>query len=192
MRTAVIVGVLGVILAVVGLAQTPSPPAVLTSADAVDVSHAEVQQFIKRGENNPMKSMDAGSHVAFVWYEHRKAGSGGGEGTMMHSNITEIYYVVHGSATLRTGGRLLSPIRSDIPGMLPGTKEIPRFPVPTFRGKAEGGVSRKLTVGDIVVMGPNTIHAWESIGPEGLGYLNLRIDPMKMLRGGYTHPLLVK
>jgi hypothetical protein len=39
---------------------------------------------------------------------------------------------------------------------------------------------------------PSLVHAWESIGSEGLGYLNLRIDPMKMLRGGYTHPLLVK
>jgi mannose-6-phosphate isomerase-like protein (cupin superfamily) len=191
--------VLAGLVATIAMAQsgrgrgTSDPPGTLTSAMPIDVSHTELEQIIKVAENNPLKSADVGNMVVFIWYETRKPGQQAPPGEAeLHSNITELYYILHGSATLRTGGRLLSPHKRDLATVLPGTADIPRFPIPTFVGRSDGGTSRRMSVGDMVLMPPNTIHAWESIGSEGVGYLNLRLDPMKMLRAGYTHPLLVK
>lgn len=198
-QIAMMIGMLTILLTVGTWAQQrgqapaaqPTTGATITSAAAVDVTHAEIERFIKLAENNPMKSAESGSLVAFIWFEYRKPGQAE-QGGQIHSSLTEIYYIVHGSATFRTGGLMRDPKTVSIKTILPGTPDVDRFSIPTFRGKIEGGVSRQVTVGDVVLMPPNTIHAWEAIGPDGVGYLNLRLDPTKTLRAGYTHPLLAK
>lgn len=195
----IITGILSVLFVVSSQAQRqgqaspvqPTTGATITSAAAVDVTHAQVEQFIKLAENNPMKSAESGSLVSFIWFEYRKPGQAE-QGGQIHSSLTEIYYIVHGSATLHTGGLMRDPKTVSIKTILPGTPDVDRFSIPTFRGTIEGGVSRQVVVGDIILMPPNTIHAWEAIGPNGVGYLNLRFDPTKALRAGYTHPLLAK
>src|SRR5262245_60467204 len=86
----------------------PTTGATITSAAAVDVTHAQVEQFIKLAENNPMKSADTGNMVSFIWFEYRKPGQAE-QGGQVHSSLTEMYYIVHGSATIRTGGVLRDP-----------------------------------------------------------------------------------
>src|SRR5262245_35167757 len=90
-------------------AQTPLPP----PAQAMDMTAMELQAMVKAypGGNAEIKSIDAGKHVVDLWLEQRKAGTTTPTGTngIAHSEITEIYYIVQGRATLVTGGTLTDP-----------------------------------------------------------------------------------
>jgi hypothetical protein len=182
---------LTLLLATAAGAQSPS------TSGTIDLTAAQIQALVKLGVNNPMKSIDAGKHTVFFVMETRKASREPGNG-ITHAEITEIYLIVEGSATLRTGGTLRDaytlydggrggPLHA---GTLPGTADVPRFPSPTRSGRAEGGASRKVNVGDVIVIPPNTVHAWDSIDSPSLAYLTIRIDPEHKLHAGYTHPAL--
>jgi hypothetical protein len=166
------------------------------ASGTVDVTAAELQALMKLGVNNPIKSIDAGKHTVFLWYETRKPGNAaraGASGPLseLHSELTEIYLIVRGSAMLRTGGKVISSTSREIPGNLPGTT-LPRFPSPLFSVQAEGGSSRKVAPGDMLVIPPNTPHAWESIDPPELSYVIFRIDPEHRLHAGFVNPELKK
>lgn len=190
MRTATL-GASALLLAVTASAQT--------GPDALDLGAAEIQAMVKLAVNNPMKSVDAGKHTVFYVMEARKATREPGNG-ITHDDITEIYLIVEGSGTLRTGGSLSDAHRlydggrggALHAGTLPGTANIPRFPSPSFAGKAEGGRSRTVSVGDMIVIPPKTVHAWDSVDSPTLAYLTIRIDPEHQLHAGYTHPALKK
>lgn len=173
-------------------AQAPAVSGTITSAPTIDVTAADVRKMIAIGENNPLKSINAGDHVVFVWYEHRSPGTTQAGTGILHSELTEIYLIVDGGAMIRTGGQVVNPKSMDIKTTLPGTVDVPRFPSPTFSGKMESGTTRKVSTGDIVVMPPNTIHSWEAVDPSGIGYLIFRIDPEHRLQAGYTNPALVE
>jgi mannose-6-phosphate isomerase-like protein (cupin superfamily) len=190
MRT-IIVGASVFLLAATASAQ-PAP-------DALDLSADEIQAMVKLAVNNPMKSVDAGKHTVFYVMEARKVTREQGNG-ITHDDITEIYVIVEGSGTLRTGGTLADAHRlydggrggTLHAGILPGTTNIPRFPSPSFTGTARGGRSRKVNVGDMIVIPPKTVHAWDSVDSPTLAYLTIRIDPEHKLHAGYTHPALKK
>ena len=186
MRTVTIASILTLMLLAAPMAQSPA------DSGTVDVSAADVRAMIALGENNPLRSIDAGQHVVFVWYEVRRPRAADSHVTagIMHSQLTEIYYIVEGSATIRTGGRLTSERKSEIDTVLPGTTNVPRFASPTFSGRPTGGVSRRVSVGDIIVMPPGTVHLWESVDSPCVAYLIFRIDPEHTLYPGYTHPAL--
>jgi mannose-6-phosphate isomerase-like protein (cupin superfamily) len=171
------------------LAQAPS------GTGTIELTAAEIQTMVKLGVNNPMKSIDAGKHNVVLVMETRKQTSQAGNG-ISHAEITEVYLIVAGSAMLRTGGRLKDsytlydggrggPLHG---GPLPGVPGVPRFPSPTLTGTPEGGVTRKVNVGDMIVIPPNTVHTWDSIDSPSLSYITIRVDPEHRLYAGYTHP----
>jgi mannose-6-phosphate isomerase-like protein (cupin superfamily) len=187
----VVLGLLTLVVAVAASAQTTS------GSGTIDLTAAQVQAMARLGVNNALKSIDAGKHTVFFVMETRKGTKEAGSG-ITHAEITEIYLIVEGSATLRTGGRLVDsyalydggrggPLHA---GILPGTTNAPRFPSPSLTGKAEGGVARKVGVGDLIVIPPNTVHAWDSVDTPTLAYVTVRIDPEHRLHAGYTHPSL--
>lgn len=47
------------------------------------------------------------------------------------------------------------------------------------------GVSRKVGVGDVIVLPPNTPHGFSEITTSEIVYLVMRIDPNKVLPAGY-------
>jgi mannose-6-phosphate isomerase-like protein (cupin superfamily) len=176
MRKGILV-VVTVLMAVRPSAQTPLPP----PTQALDLTAADLQTMIKAypGGNAEIKSIDAGKHVVDFWLEQRKAGltTPAGTGGIAHAEITEIYYIVQGKATLVTGGRLIEPKLNE---NLPKT-EFPgggRFPTPTYGGRFEGGRSRTVGPGDVIVVPPGTVHQWASVDPgQTLAYFIARIDP---------------
>ena len=120
-----------------------------------------------------------GEYNVAVGVLHRKqAGSASG---IEHSEITEIYHMMEGSATLVTGGTMENskPAAPDssIVKVLNGPSKT--------GGKIVGGTSRKLTVGDVVVIPPNTPH-WFSQFDSDIVYLVVRVDPHKVLPAGYV------
>jgi mannose-6-phosphate isomerase-like protein (cupin superfamily) len=86
------------------------------------------------------------------------------EANLHQTKVTEIYYILNGNATLVTGGTLPDPH----PLRAGGT---------TFQStRIEGGVSRKVSKGDVVVIPGRTPH-WFSSQDGDLSYLIFRPDP---------------
>jgi mannose-6-phosphate isomerase-like protein (cupin superfamily) len=165
-------------------------------AEAMVMSAAELQAMIQAypGGNAEIRSIDAGKHVVDFWLEQRKpdlttaAGSNG----ISHAEITEIYYIVQGTATLVTGGKLIDPkLNEDLP-----RTEFPgggKFLTPTFGGRFEGGTSRKIGPGDVIVIPPGTVHQWASVdSAQMLAYFIARIDPEHKQAAGMVNRALKK
>ena len=184
-----LLGLLTLTFAVAVTGQT-GPPA---PVPALDLTAAEMRAMIAAypGQNAGVKSVDAGDHVVDMWLESRRPGAGGGATGIVHGEITEIYYIFQGTATLVTGGKMSAskPAAVNVPAW-PGAPV--RFNTPTFSGPFEGGVARKVGPGDIIVMPPGTVHQWRSVDPPELVYFIARIDPKKRLTGGYVNPALRK
>jgi len=104
-----------------------------------------------------------------------------GANSIEHSEITEIYHVIRGTATLVTGGTMENPRES-----APDSQVVKVLNGPsTGGGKIAGGVSRTMTAGDVVIIPPNTAHWFSSIDSDDIVYLVVRVDPHKVLPAGY-------
>jgi hypothetical protein len=102
-------------------------------------------------------------------------------GAIEHSQITEVYHVIEGNATLVTGGTIETPRESPADGQVVKVLNGPS----TGGGQVQGGVSRKVGPGDVVVIPPNTPHWFSEITSDQIVYLVVRVDPHKVLPAGY-------
>ncbi|PYR46473.1 MAG: hypothetical protein DMF89_21905 [Acidobacteria bacterium] len=176
MRTALCA--LATLLAVVApSAQTKLPP----PGTSLDLTAAEREAIVKAypgRRGTPMKSIDAGKHVIQLWVDQLKAGEGRVDRGEMHTEVSEVYVILEGTATLVTGGRLVdAEVNSGLGS-------------PTYSGKYEGGLTRQVRAGDVVVNPPGTVHSWRSIDSPKLIYMNVWIDPEKKLPAAYIDPTL--
>ena len=81
-----------------------------------------------------------------------------------HPYSTEIYRILEGSGTLVTGGRLELPLaESGNPDIIRSEKGI------------EGGLARRVSPGDVLVLQPGTPHWFSSIDGESITYMESRI-----------------
>ncbi len=119
------------------LAAADAPKTVAPPTDAVIIEHAKVDDAFAKGLPmliNTSYKIQAGRRVM------------GGQ-SEIHERDTDIFYVTEGTATLVTGGK---SINSKPTG--PGE----------FRGdRIEGGVTRKITKGDLIVI-PAGVPHWMS------------------------------
>jgi mannose-6-phosphate isomerase-like protein (cupin superfamily) len=164
LKTAIVAFVL--VLAMSSLAQPPTSP-----LPASDVNHADIQAFINALPRNavsdkPIRIVDVGGyHVGVYGVFRPKAVTQ--EANLHETKITEIYYILSGSATLVTGGTIPNPHP-----LLPGSGAMT-----TMQGaRIDGGVSRRVTKGDVVVIPARTPH-WFSSQDGDLEYLIFRPDP---------------
>jgi len=92
-------------------------------------------------------------------------------GPLIHDKVTEVYIVTAGSGEQVTGGKILDGKPQGGPTSAIG---------PGLRGtKMEGGRVTRLVAGDIQIIPAGTVHMWKSVGPQGIDYVVLRIDPEK-------------
>src|SRR5262245_6904948 len=179
--------------AVVGAQVVRTPLPAPGTNRAMVMRAADVQDLIKAypGGNAQIKSIDAGQHVVDFWLEQRKQGRTEGQTAIAHAEITEIYYIVQGTATLMTSGRIANPVLNEQLAMT----EFPgggRFPTPTWGGRYEGGETYKLGPGDVVVVPPGTAHQWTEIDSPNFAYFIARIDPAKRQPAGVVNSALKK
>jgi mannose-6-phosphate isomerase-like protein (cupin superfamily) len=145
-------------------AQTPPP--------AVDVTAADAKAFLDRLPKDrvsdlPIRVADVGGYKVGVYGVLRPKGVPGGA-NRHQTTVTEIYYMLEGSATLVTGGTIVDEKSA---GASPNTKR------PNFNGpRIEGGVSRKVVPGDVIVIPGNLPHWWSSLDSD-IRYLIFRPDP---------------
>ena len=168
-----------------------TPPAVphLPRGTATDISSGEIQSLVQKTASDRIS--DQAIRVVSINNEynvgvgvvHRAKTSGAqAGGGIEHSQITEIYHIIEGSATLVTGGSMdnLSEFPPDHPvvTVLNGPS--------TRGGPILNGVSRKIGPGDVVIIPPNTPHWFSEISSGQIVYLVVRVDPHKVLPAGYV------
>jgi mannose-6-phosphate isomerase-like protein (cupin superfamily) len=181
---------IGFIAAALWGAATLSAQAPPQSA-AMMLTASDMQQMVAAypGLNAGAKSVDAGAHVIDFWLESRKGGAAGSATGIVHSEITEIYFIFQGKATLITGGTIADPkpFAVNVPAWK-GSSVV--FNTPTLGGPFTGGTPRVVGPGDIIVVPPGTVHQWGAVETPMLVYFIARIDPSKKLTAGYINPAL--
>ena len=90
-------------------------------------------------------------------------------GALIHERVTETYYILHGSGTIVTGGSLGDPKPSDLTRVGAG---------PSLTGTRQGGESRKVGPGDVIIVPAGTPHSFDQLDSP-ISYLVFRFDPLK-------------
>ena len=148
-----------------------------TSIPAVDVTAADIQATIENAIeiapgiiDTPIRTLDVGGYDVSVAVVSRGPAANVVAGTI-HSEVTEVYTVHDGSGTLVTGGRLIDPRPRE------NTARRRMVSGPGWTGNGmEGGVTRQVAEGDIIIIPAGTPHYFSEI-PESIVYTIVRIDP---------------
>jgi mannose-6-phosphate isomerase-like protein (cupin superfamily) len=158
--------------AVLALAIGASGAAAQTPPPAVDVTAAAAKAFIDklpkdRISDLPIRVADVGGYKVGVYGVFRPKAVPGG--SIRHeTSVTEIYYMLEGTGTLVTGGTIPDEKST---GASPNTKR------PNFGGtKIDGGVTRKVVPGDVVIIPGNVPHWWSALDTD-IRYFIFRPDP---------------
>jgi len=170
------------------LAQTPSSTPHLPRGAAIDVSNAEVLATVQKTASAAVS--DQAIRVVSINNEYnigvgvvhraKTAGRNIGGG-IEHSQITEVYHVIEGNATLVTGGDIESPVESSADSAVVKVLNGPS----TGGGPVRNGAARRIGPGDVVIIPPNTPHWFTEITSDQIVYLVVRVDPHKVLPAGY-------
>jgi mannose-6-phosphate isomerase-like protein (cupin superfamily) len=170
-------------------AQTQSLAPHLPRGTATDVSSGEIRALAQKTAAAPVSDQALrvvsinGEYNVGVGVVHRTktAGKDAPSG-IEHSQITEIYHVIEGNATLVTGGAMENLM--EVP---PDSPTVTVLNGPSTRGGSiQNGVSRKIGAGDVVIIPPNTPHWFSEITSDQIVYLVVRVDPHKILPAGYV------
>jgi mannose-6-phosphate isomerase-like protein (cupin superfamily) len=154
----------------------PSQPEKPThwSADSFARVHAELTARALRSQ--PLNARDllplpmTRTHGYTVGYRTGKEAPSAEQ----HAGVTDVYFVMGGSATMVTGGELT------------GRQQLTEG---EYRGTAvQGGVTHRLKAGDVLLVPPNAPHAAQA-DPGGFSYLLLKINvglyPWPIVAGGF-------
>jgi hypothetical protein len=154
---------------------------------AIDIPASDIAAVVaveSRIPDRQIRIVDMGSYNLAVGVIHRGATPmrDGPVGGIMHSLVTETYVVISGTGTLVTGGTITNP------GDLAPTSEVVRIlNGPSQSGSTDGGRSRTVAVGDVIIIPAGVFHGFSYI-PDHITYLSVRPDPNKVLEAGYVNP----
>ena len=161
-------------------ADAQAAPAPSARGTATDISNADVQAMAKRLSSQPggdellrVVGINNGEYNVAVAVVHR-AKAAKLDASLEHSQITEVYHIISGSGTMVSDGPIENAKDTTDPHALSVVG-------PTSGGKIAGGHSRKIGVGDVIIVPPNTPHGWSEVSEE-LVYLVVRMDPKKVLK----------
>lgn len=157
---------------------------VLTSASAVwaqsppqvtDIPNAIIQEIAKKGSGDEIiRMVNAGpTNVGVAVLQYQKGARANVSG-IEHSDVAEVYYVLHGEGTMITGGTIENGKKfaaDSAPAQVAG---------PTTSGPAKGTVSRKIGPGDVIIVPVNTPHYTVDVTSD-IAFLIVRIDPHKVM-----------
>ncbi len=141
---------------------------------ATDITAAQVQAFIKdaphdRNSDRPIRVIDVGGYRVGVFGVFRPKDAPV-TATVHQTNVTETYYMLEGAGVLVTGGTLRKPVK-------PRQSTLGDW-MDLGSDGIEGGASRRLTKGDVVIIPGGVPHGWASAEGD-ITYLIVRSDPDK-------------
>ncbi len=156
-------GGLALVFAFSAAAQTPLP--------ATDITAAAIQAFVKAlprdaVNDRPIRVVDVGGYRVGVYGVFRPKASKQ-EAILHETKVTEVYQMMDGAGTLVTGGTIVEGKRTDSPGIGHASVRGPRI---------EGGVSRRVVKGDVVIIPGGTPHWWSNLEGD-ITYMIIRPDP---------------
>lgn len=136
---------------------------------AVFISKEEHEAVLKESiarnaVDTPIKATDVpgGKAAVAMLYRSKPEAS-----ALIHNDVTETYYILSGSGTIVTGGSLGTPKPTDLTRVNAGMSQT---------GTRQGGDSRKVKPGDIVMIPAGTPHSFSALdGP--ISYLVYRFEP---------------
>jgi mannose-6-phosphate isomerase-like protein (cupin superfamily) len=163
-----IVGIFVLLAATSAKAQAPMA--------ATDITAADVQAFIKgapqdRNSDRPIRVVDVGGYRVGLFGVFRPKDAPI-TATVHQTTASETYIMLDGTGVLVTGGKLKEPAK-------PRQSTLGDW---TDLGSTgiEGGVSRRLSKGDVVIIPGGVPHGWASVEGD-VTYLIVRSDPDKKI-----------
>jgi len=169
-----IIAVAYVAAATPAFAQSASAPAATKSS--WDIPHSDVEKAITRAltelkpgvaiSDHLVSLADMGKYNVAVAVVARPAGTF--QSSLSHDRITEIYYVLKGSATQVTGTMVNGTPQARVSTTI--------GPSMTSDAPLQNARTRKLSAGDMSVIPPGVGHTFTSIDAGGIQYLVFRID----------------
>ena len=165
--------------------------ALAQSSVATDVTRAEIDavyETLGGSIDKQIKVVDVGksTNVAVGILERGALETEGQVGAIVHHDVTEVYYILEGGGTLVTGGPL-----EDTAEFPSDSVAVTELIGPSGRGTFQGGVSREVSAGDVVVIPGGVPHGFSRI-PDRIKYLSIRGDPDQVLPAGYVNPVIEK
>ena len=156
---------------------------------ATDILLQEWQAVIHAPEgrvDRQVKIVDLGnSHVAVgVLFRDRIEANNETVSGIVHTRVSEVYYITKGSGVLVTGGTMLN--RTDIPADSDIVTELVGESFAAAVARGDGQV-RLVKQGDIIVIPAGVFHGWAEV-EERVEMVSIRPDPEKVLPAGYVNP----
>ena len=158
----------------------PNPTCVNCPASYID--NAEVQAYIRKAvaerlTDQQIRDVEIGkSHVGSGVVYRGKLTEPAPESVAEHDQVSEVYHIIEGTATLVTSPELVGKKRR------PATLETVRL----FNGpgnnasSVRNGVTHQLKAGDVIVIPAGTGH-WYTKIDDHITYLLIRLDPDKIV-----------
>ena len=164
----------------VAVAQSPNPTCHHCSATYIPKS--ELDAYLARALkyhiiDQQVRAVDLSKTqvgIGMVTRGRLDPGSNAGDAVAEHEQVSEVYYVIDGSATLLTGPDLVSPKKR--PDDL---KTVREQNGPGYNSKSIlNPVTNQLKAGDVIVIPAGTGH-WFTRIDDHITYIMIRIDPDK-------------
>ena len=179
-----LIGLLGAVTAVVGLAaqaNNPNPKPSCNMCPGYYIPLSELQAYTKKAvaENlvdQQVRDIEIGkAHIGISMVHRGKLAQPAKDSVAEHDLVSEVYHIIDGSATLVLGPDITNMVRR------PATQETVRlFNGPGNNGsEIRNGKTYNLKVGDVVVIPAGTGHLFTKID-DHIDYLMVRIDPDKV------------
>jgi mannose-6-phosphate isomerase-like protein (cupin superfamily) len=164
----IVLGILVMLIATSAKAQAPMA--------ATDITAAQVQAFIKdaphdRNSDRPIRVVEAGGYRVGLFGVFRPKDAPI-TATVHQTAVSETYIMLEGAGVLVTGGTLKQPAK-------PRQSTLGDWTDLGSDG-IEGGVSRRLSKGDVVIIPGGVPHGWASVEGD-VTYLIVRSDPEKKI-----------
>jgi mannose-6-phosphate isomerase-like protein (cupin superfamily) len=146
---------------------------------ATYIPRADIEATLKRAppdsvSDQQVRVVDVGKAKVALGAVYRSAKAK--QNAVFHDQVSEMYYILEGSGTLVTGGKLVNPKRRAADE--PVVKDING---PSVGGTAiEGGESRHIAPGDVLIIPAGVPHWFSSVDGE-IRYVMFRVDPDKIL-----------
>ena len=140
------------------------------------ISAAEIQEYLEvASADQQVRSLDIGEAQVQVAISHRGRLTEPAR-VAEHDLVTEVYYVISGSATNVTGSDLVDAVTRP-----PDNRAVQFLNGPGHNATAiRNGTTHELSAGDILVIPAGTGHQFTRID-DHIRYVMIRIDPEKVV-----------
>ena len=177
----VMLGLFGAICACAALTAQGDPQPTCRMCPGTYIPKDEVDAYVKKAiaeklTDQQVRDVEIGkAHIGIGVVHRGKLASPAPESVAEHDQVSEVYHIIEGAATLMLGPDIVGAKRR------PATLETVRlFNGPGSNGASiRNGVSYDLKAGDVVVIPAGTGH-WFTKIDDHVTYLMVRIDPDKV------------